>query len=83
MKTNIEDDYNFANVLNFNYKFRDINQEGNNLDAYDNIRLQTNSFESAETFRNFLRRITGSSVESLKLDIDTERFLTYSYICIF
>lgn len=82
MKTNIEDDYNFANVLNFNYKFRDINQEGNNLDAYDNIRLQTNSFESAETFRNFLRRITGSSVESLKLDIDTERFLTYSYICI-
>ena len=61
MKTNIEDDYNFANVLNFNYKFRDINQEGNILDAYDNIRLQTNSFESAETFRNFLRRITGSS----------------------
>ena len=82
MKTNIEDDYNFANVLNFNYKFRDINQEGNNLDAYDNIRLQTNSFESAETFRNFLRRITGSSVESLKLDIDTERFLTYSYVCV-
>lgn len=82
MKTNIEDDYNFANLLNFNYKFRDINQEGIKLDAYDNIRLQTNSFESAETFRNFIKNITGSSIESIKLDIDTERFLTYSYTCV-
>lgn len=82
MKTNVEDDYNFSNILNFNYKFRDVNQEGVKLDSYENIRLQTNSFESAETFREFIRKITGSSFESLKLDIDTERFLTYSYICI-
>ncbi len=82
IKTNVEDDYSFDNVLNFNYKFRDINSEGNILDAYENIRLQTNSFESAKTFRDFIRKITGSSVESLKLDIDTERFLTYSYICV-
>ncbi len=82
MKTNIEEDDNFSNILNFNYKFRDVNQEGVKLDSYENIRLQTNSFESAETFRGFIRKITGSSFESLKLDIDTERFLTYSYICI-
>ena len=44
IKTNIEDDNSFTNVLNFNYKFRDINSEKQGLDAYDNIRLQTNSF---------------------------------------
>ena len=82
IKTNIEDDYNFENVLNFNYKFRDINNEAAKLDGYDNIRLQTNSFSSAETFKDFVRKITGANLEAMKLDIDTERFLTYSYVCI-
>ena len=81
IKTNIEDDNSFTNVLNFNYKFRDINGE-EGLHAYDNIRLQTNNFTSAETFRSFIRKITGSNLDAMKLDIDTERFLTYSYICI-
>ncbi len=81
IKTNVEDDNSFSNILNFNYKFRDIN--GNSgLDAYDNIRLQTNSFASSETFRDFIRKVTGANLEAMKLDIDTERFLTYSYVCI-
>ena len=82
IKTAIEDDYNFENVLNFNYKFRDINNEAAKLDGYDNIRLQTNSFSNAETFKDFVRKITGANLEAMKLDIDTERFLTYSYVCI-
>ena len=81
MKTSVEDDNNFSNILNFNYKFRDINGEAS-LDAYDNIRLQTNSFANSETFREFIRKITGANLDAMKLDIDTERFLTYSYICI-
>ena len=82
MKTNIEEYENFANILNFNYKFRDINSENGNLENYDNIRLQTDSFADVETFREFIRNITGSNIEAMKLDIDTERFLTYSYVCI-
>ena len=81
MKTTVEDDNNFSNILNFNYKFRDINGEAS-LEAYDNIRLQTNSFANSETFREFIRKITGANLDAMKLDIDTERFLTYSYICI-
>ena len=81
MKTSVEDDNNFSNILNFNYKYRDINGEAS-LDTYDNIRLQTNSFANSETFREFIRKITGANLEAMKLDIDTERFLTYSYICI-
>lgn len=82
MKTNIEDDQNFTNILNFNYKFRDINQEIASLDAYDNIRLQSGNFADVETLREFIKNIAGSNIEAMKLDLDTERFLTYSYVCI-
>lgn len=82
IKTTLDDEINFANILNFNYKFRDINQEGINFDTYDNIRLQTNSFADVETFREFINNITGSNVEAMRMNLDTERFLTYSYMCI-
>lgn len=82
VKTNLEDDASFSDILNFNYKFRDINQDETNLDTYDNIRLQTDSFADVETFREFIKNITGSNIDAIKLNIDTERFLTYSYVCI-
>ncbi len=82
IKTTVENDISFANVLNFNYKFRDIKQTGISFDTFDNIRLQTGSFSDVETFREFISHITGSNIEAMKLDIDTERFLTYSYMCI-
>lgn len=82
IKTNLEDETSFANLLNFNYKFRDINQEKFALETYDNIRLQTNDFTDIATFRELIKKITGSNLDANKLDIDTERFLTYSYVCI-
>lgn len=82
MKTNIEEESSFSNVLNFNYKFRDINHELADLENYDNIRLQTDSFSDVENFKDFIKNITGSNAEAIKLNVDTERFLTYSYTCI-
>lgn len=82
IKTNIEDSYRFADILNFNYKFRDINQEFANLNNYDNIKVQTDCFEDVKNFRNFIEDLTGPNTESIKLEIDTERFLTYSYVCV-
>lgn len=82
IKTNIPDSERFADLLNFNYKFRDINQENNQLNNYDNIRLQTDSFSDVKYFKEVIKKITGSPIDSIKLDIDTERFLTYSYACI-
>lgn len=82
IKTNVEDYENFSNILNFNYKFRDINNELANLDSYDNIRIQTDSFSNMQTFRDFIKDITCSNIEASKLDIETERFFTYSYVCI-
>ena len=82
LKTNIEGSEEFSDVLNFNYKFRDINQEGNNLKSYENIRVQASSFENIEAIQDFITSITGPNIESLKLNLDIERFYTYSYTCV-
>ena len=82
IKTNIEDSKEFSDLLNFNYKFRDINQETGILNSYDNISIQTDSFDNIENFKQFISSVTGSNIEDKKLDIDTERFLTYTYTCI-
>lgn len=81
MKTNIEDIQSFSDVLNFNYKFRDIKQ-GNSLKNYDKIYLQAGTFNDVNKLTEFIKNLTGSDIETRRLDIDTERFLTYSYICI-
>lgn len=82
MKTNIENSDSFSDVLNFNYKFRDIKQSGNVLNSYDKIKIQTDIFEDMNKLTKFIEDITTSSFESMKLDIDIDRFLTYSYVCI-
>lgn len=82
IKTNIEESDNFSDLLNFNYKFRDINQEFANLNNYDNIRVQTDCFDDVKLLKEFIQDLTGPATESIKLEIDTERFLTYSYVCI-
>jgi hypothetical protein len=82
IKTNIEESDKFADLLNFNYKFRDINQEFANMNNYDNIRVQTDCFEDVKLFKDFIEDLTGPSTESIKLEINTERFFTYSYACI-
>lgn len=81
MKTNIEDSKSFADLLNFNYKFRDIKQD-NTFKSYDKIYLQTDTFSDVSKLTEFIKDITGSDIETMKLDIDTQRFLTYSYVCI-
>ncbi|MCI8616810.1 MAG: hypothetical protein HFJ60_00865 [Clostridia bacterium] len=81
MKTNIENSYDFSDLLNFNYKFRDIRQESN-LKNYDKIYLQTDTFSNINKLTEFIKDMTGSDIETMKHDIDTQRFLTYSYVCV-
>lgn len=82
IKTNIEESDRFSDLLNFNYKFRDINQEFGSMNNYDNIRVQTDYFDDVKYFREFIENLTGPTTEAMKLDINTERFLTFSYVCI-
>ena len=79
LKTNIEESDKFADVLNFNYKFRDINQEYNN---YDDIKLQADYFADMQEIKKFIIDITGPNFDAMKIDLNVERFYTFSYTCI-
>jgi len=79
IKTNIEDSDRFGDVLNFNYKFRDINQE---INKYDDIKLQADYFDDLQEIRSFITDITGPNFDAMKIDLNVERFYTYSYTCI-
>lgn len=82
IKTNIENSSKFSDILNFNYKFRSIAVD-EDLSSYDNIRIQTDIFDDVKGIKAFIRQITGpNQLEIKNIDVDTERFLTYSYTCI-
>ncbi len=82
MKTTLDNSKELADVLNFNYRFRDIQKENEDIGNYKNIHLQTDTFSEVEKLTDFIESITGSKVETIKLDLDTQRFLSYSYVCI-
>ena len=82
LKTNVEESKDFADVLNFNYKFRDINQEYNNLKNYENIKIQADCFDDIKELKQFISEITGPNLDALRINLDIERFYTYSYTCI-
>ena len=82
IKTNIEDSTEFSDVLNFNYKFRDIYSEFKELKEYENIRLQTATFSDVKKLNDIIKDITGNATDAKELDINTNRFLTYAYTCI-
>ena len=81
-KTNIEGSNKFSDILNFNYKFRDINQEYLNLKNYDNIKLQADYFDDIKEIREFITEITGPNFDAMKINLNVDRFYTYSYVCI-
>ena len=82
IKTNIENSSKFSDILNFNYKFRSIAAE-EDLKGYDNIRIQTDIFDDVKVLKEFIKQITGANqLEVKNIDIDTEKFLTFSYTCI-
>lgn len=82
IKTNIENSTEFRDVLNFNYKFRDIYSEFKELKKYENIRLQTTAFSDVKKLNELIKELTGNVKDSKELDINTNRFLTYAYTCI-
>ena len=82
LKTNVEDTNKFEDILDFNYKFRDINSDVNYLRAIDNIKIQNNTFGDIKKMSELIKEITGNMEETRKVNIDTNRFLIYSYVCL-
>ncbi len=80
LKTVIEDLEQFDDVLNFNYKFKDIKSEFLSMKQFDNIKIQTSEFADIRKITDLIDDLTGTEIR--KLNIETNKFLTYSYACI-
>ena len=61
-------------MLNFNYKFRSITAQ-DDLNSYDNIRIQTDKFDDVKMLKSFIDEITGTNQLEIKnIDIDSSLF---------
>lgn len=81
-KTHIEETDRFSDLLNFNYKFGNINLENKSLKKLEKIKIQTDNFSSMQYISETIKEITGKKIDSEELDIDDNIFLTYAYACI-
>lgn len=82
IKTVLDGENTLADLCNFNYKFRDIKSSLYNFRGYENINIQTDMFNDIKGITNLIKEITGNNVGARDLNLDTERFITYSYACI-
>ena len=84
MKTNLEGTNSFPDVLNFNYKFKDICSELSALKNYENIRIQTDTFKDVKDILEFMEQITGihKKKKSNAKDVMSDRFYVFSYVCL-
>lgn len=81
-KTNLEETDNFSDLLNFNYKFSNLNLENKKLNNINKIKIQTDIFSNMKEIPEIIKEITGKKLDSKDLDIDDNMFLLYSYACI-
>lgn len=82
IKTMLEGENTLADVCNFNYKFRDIKSKLYDFKGYENIKIQTDMFNDVKEITELIKEITGNNKGAKELNLDTERFITYSYACI-
>lgn len=82
IKTVLENNVNFSDVLNFNYKFREIASKIGHSKEYESIKIQTNKLENMQKFSELLTKLTGKNITAKKINIDTDRLITYSYTCL-
>ncbi len=83
-KTNIleEDSVSFRDLLNFNYKFKELSSPYAKFKGNDNIYIQTNQFESLSSLSDFINSVTSGYVTFDNDDIYSDRMFVYSYACI-
>ncbi len=84
IKTYIENSEKFSDLLNFNYKFKDINSGFSKLKDYNNIKIQTDAFGNITEISDYIDNIIGvnNSKEVKEIDLYNKRFFVYTYSCI-
>lgn len=84
MKTSLGSESTFSDLLNFNYRFRDINTEFLSLKNFENIKIQTDIFKDVSDISELISKITGinKANSGLNKELSNSQFYTYSYTCI-
>ena len=85
MKTNLVNTDELRDLLNFNYRFKQINSEFLSLKNYENIKIQTDIFEDVADISELIYQITGiykSRRNSGDAELSNSNFHTYSYLCV-
>lgn len=82
IKTNIEESNHFSDILNFNYKFCNLNLESKKINNISNIKIQTDKFSNMEQITTLIEKITGTKIINSEIDIDENSFHVYTYVCI-
>ena len=82
LKTALTENQNFSDVLNFNYKFRDINSKTEHSKQYEAIKIQTGKLNNMQSFSEFIKKIAGRNLKAKQINLDTDRLITYSYVCL-
>ena len=79
IKTIIENSEKFADLLNFNYKFKEIYSEFAELKQYENINIKSESVIDVKKISDLIKEITGSNRTEKGLE---NKFYTFGYVCI-
>lgn len=85
IKTDIENSDKFSDLLDFNYKFKDINSDLAKLKEFTNIKIQTDRFSNMSELSDFVNNIIGINNKTLELqkkDLLGSDFFVYTYSCI-
>lgn len=83
IKTDIVNSEKFSDLLNFNYRFKDINSNYSKLKNFTNITIQTDKFANMSKLSKFINDITEIKNNKLKdIDLYNEKFFVYTYSCI-
>lgn len=85
IKTNVDSSEKFSDLLNFNYRFKDINSDFTKLRDFTNIKIQTDKFNNMSELSDFINDVIGVNNNSIGLkdvDLYNKRFFVYTYSCI-
>lgn len=72
----------FSELLNLNYKFRNISPKYNHLKNYDYIKIQTSKFDTIEDIRDFIKEVCDEYEDLSNQDVYSNRLFVYSYACL-
>ena len=82
IKTVLDNGSSFSDVLNFNYKFKDIQSKALPSRTQEAIKIQTKKFNNMQSFLDFLQELAGPNILASKMNMDTEKLIAYSYTCL-